>query len=129
MTDKDLIALLRDMAAEPITGSSLHCVMVDAARRIERLVAELATLRAKIDTAHDNLEAIQSAQANHGIHPAEEMRQLRVERDRLAQRCEELADYETKYAAILKRCREDKTHGCWCGVHTSDVMAEEGTHE
>jgi len=27
-----------------------------------------------------------------------------------------------KYADLVERCRNDKTRGCWCGVHTSPVM-------
>jgi hypothetical protein len=39
-------------------------------------------------------------------------------------RVAELAHYETKYADILRRCREDKEHPCWCGCHISQTMNE-----
>lgn len=55
------------------------------------------------------------------------LRALPVERHRhvLANRVRELEGYETKYAAILRRCYNDKEHGCWCGQHISQTM--EGT--
>jgi hypothetical protein len=58
---------------------------------------------------------------NHAEEWIEALREEVELLDARVVRIKELEEYEEKYAAILKRCRE--TPGpCWCGVHVSDVM-------
>lgn len=81
---------------------------------------------AAIDAALDREERFDAIQQLIGPKGDVYLRATDVEWDRhiLAIRVRELEGYEQKYAEILGRCRNDKSHGCWCGVHISETMED-----